>query len=191
MCLYQQQLRLREIYIGEAHIQSGLNLIFLEFGNLISDELAVLHCFLGYSENRLRSQQTVVRLIHGQQHVGARGDYILLRRLRVQVRTLDEFMGASEIGHQLIHGHAVGVSLVDNRIVERSCRNAAVVLRVHCGDAAKSRRIISRARLRNLRLCRCRQVSCSLNLRMVLNRDLLCLLQVQSAEQIAQGRMHT
>jgi hypothetical protein len=67
--LHEQQLRLRQVHLGEAYVQKRLQLVFLEGGDLIGKNLARFHRFLSNLEYGLGAQDAEIGAIDGQQHV--------------------------------------------------------------------------------------------------------------------------
>ena len=44
--LYQQELRLRQVYVSKTDVEAGLQFVFFQRGDLIGNELAILDGFL-------------------------------------------------------------------------------------------------------------------------------------------------
>ena len=172
MRLDQQKLRLREIHVGKAHVQIGLEQALGHGGDLIGDELALLDGFLSHLKNRLGFQHAKVSLVDLQQHVLLRSDDAFLLRLRVQVGALDQFVGASEVGEQLSDQQAVGFAVVNDRVVQAAGGDAAVRHGGRAGQASVGLGIIAGAHFADLLLGRQGQILRGLDLRVIRQGDL-------------------
>ena len=67
--LHEQQLRLRQVHLGEAYVHQRPQLVLFECGDLIGKNLARFHRFLSNLEYGLGAQDAEVGAIDGQQHV--------------------------------------------------------------------------------------------------------------------------
>ena len=175
--LHKQELGLRQVYVGKTDVEAGPQFIFFQRGDLIGDELAVFHRFLGDLQYRLRLQDGVVGGVHLQQNIGPRGSDVHFLRLGVKLRAFHQFVSAAKIGDQLLDRDAVREAIVDDGVVQRAGGDAAVVLRFHARGAAEGVRIVIGASLGDLRFRRGGEIGSRLDLRMILNGDFLRFLQ--------------
>src|ERR1700722_7201456 len=89
-------------------------------------------------------------------------------------------MGAAEIRDELSNADAVCITVENDRIVQGTRGDAAIVFGVDARQAAVGERIIVRLDLANLLLGRESQVLCRLNCRMVLRSNLFRFFQAQA-----------
>ena len=188
MGLDQEKLRLRKIDLRKTHIQVGLEQVLRHRADLISDELAIFNRFLRHLEHRLGLQYREVGSVNLQQDVGTRRNNGFLLSLGVQVRTLHKLMGAPKVSDELADRNSVRVPVIDDRVVQYSCGDSAIILGFGSGQAAVRQWIIVRSDFTNL-LLRCRsQILSGLNLRMILNGDLLRVLQTETLDGLSSTR---
>ena len=172
-------MRLRQVNIGKADVQAGLDFILLQLRNLVGNELADVHGLLSDGEHSLRPQYPEIRLVDLQKNLLTRGDDILLFGFSVFVRAFDQFVCAAEVGDQLVDGEAVAIAIKNAWGCQCSGADARVILRIGPSGTPIYQRVVSGSRLRHLCLSGIRQISGRLNLRMILKRDLLSVVKVE------------
>ena len=113
--LHEQQLRVGQIDVGEAHVEGRFQFALGERGDLVDHELARSDGLVGHLQDGLRAEHGEIGAADVEEDLRAGGVGDLVLRRGLELRHLDQVAGAAEVGDHLADRQTRAEAVVDHR----------------------------------------------------------------------------